>query len=670
MNPLRVIFMGLCALVLILNISVCQAKVPESFVKSHSQKVEDKVDPLIESRFKQLQTQTPDTSRTSFSHGFISISSEGLVWRDRGGVETLLASNEGLQEGYRISGFLISPDSKKVAFYTTFNGQDLKFWNIVTLNKSPATLLKTPIENRMEGFSWNKNSDGLYYSFFHPKEAVKKNEKPILEVRYREISSGKDTVVFSPGLAENFGIADIDGGQTLVAYRLLVSNSGIKTTFSLYKGERDEQGGYNWQEIYPRNKHVAVFLGVYKNQPIVLTSGEGDTYGISAIDLQTAEVNTLVPSDSQKVLHIAELVDDKLILQYHSIPEQNVSLKIVQLKTGQSTTIDLSSLGLSSFGTMTKFNFGPGSRRALSVFSDVKTGKHVLALDLVNDQLKRLPNKESLDFDASQMQQELFQFSAENGKWITGRVYTRKGVKPQFVFIRYYGWISIKNSPEPREVQMALELGGAYVTVDLPGGGERGAQWFLDGSSQRLEMIKNISETSTYFQEQFSVGSEKIVAMGRSWGGLTSLILAAKHGNNFGVVIPVVPVIDLKSIFEEGWFGRIAHSDLAPQVDAEGNYILGPQFDAYVESINPVHHITEIPEGTHLQLFTNGLDDRVDQGGDQEAEFAHALEKQVGEDSFYYHRSIKGNHGNRYYQVLIFSLLADHFDLNYEVMKK
>ena len=136
------------------------------------------------------------------------------------------------------------------------------------------------------------------------------------------------------------------------------------------------------------------------------------------------------------------------------------------------------------------------------------------------------------------------------------------------------------------------------------------------------------------------------------------------------MIIPVVPVIDLKAIFEEGWFGRIAHSDLAPPIDEKGNYILGANFDNYVESINPINHISEIPPRTNLYLFTNGLDDRVDQGGDQEAEFAHALKNQVGEDSFYYHRSIKGNHGNRYYQVLIFSLLANHFDLEYQVIKK
>ena len=57
---------------------------------------------------------------------------------------------------------------------------------------------------------------------------------------------------------------------------------------------------------------------------------------------------------------------------------------------------------------------------------------------------------------------------------------------------------------------MALELGGAYLTVDLPGGGEKGADWFIDGSRNRLKMVDMISEASTYIQSTWVLGVRRL----------------------------------------------------------------------------------------------------------------------------------------------------------------
>ena len=646
-----------------------QPAIDENYVKDHSQAVEAKVDPLIEQRFAELVTTPANTSKKQFALGQIYTTGEGLVWKDRGGLETILVANADQEEGYGLSQYVVSPDGKKVAYAITYQGQDLKFWNAVKINKNPTPLLETPVENRMQGFSWSKNSDGLYYSYWHDKEDVKKGIRPILEVRHRDLITGSDQMVFSPGLAENFEIADIDGGQTLVAYRILNPDYGIKTTFSMYKGTRQDNGTYVWERAYPRNQHVAVFLGIYAGKVYLQTSAEGDTYGVSAIDVKTNSVETVVPARSDRVLHQAELASGNLILEYHSILDQTVTLQIWDLATRSTRLWNLSEFGFQPFGTLTRFKFAPGATVSRATFSDVFKGNHTLEMNLSQQSLTLIPNDSDLNFDASQVEHRLVQFEAEDGTVLSGRLYTRNGEVPSFVFMRYYGWISIKNSPEQREIQMALELGGAYFSAHLPGGGERGKDWFIDGSRNRLKMIGYINEASSFLQNHFEFGPEKIVAMGRSWGGLTSLVLAAKHGDNFGIINPVVPVIDLEDMFENGWFGRIAHSDLAPLIDENGDYIFDEAFNDYVKSISPVRVVNEISQGTRVHLFTNGLDDRVDQGGQQEAEFAWSVEQSAGSDNFHYHRSIKGNHSNRYYQVLMMSLIADHYDLEYRPLR-
>lgn len=640
--------------------------VPEDFVKESSARVESKIDALIQKRFGELVNQIPDASKQNFLHGNVYLGKQGLVWQRKDNQEVVLVKNQDFEEGHTLAGFLMSPDSTKVAYYTSYQGQDLRHWNVVPLKEGASPVLDQPILNRMDGFSWSQKSDGFYYSYFYEKEDVKNGSKPILDVRYRDLKTQEDKVVFNPGLAENFQIADLDGGRHLIAYRLLNPSLGIKTTFSMSLGSLDSNGNYQWESIYPRNQYVGVFLGLYNKKAVLLTSGEGDHYGVSAVDvLKGGQVTSLVSARKNQVLHTADLVDQNLVLQYHTLIEQNVRVEIHSLKDGRVTQFKIEDFGLTPFGNLSRFQFGPGGKVARAVYSDVFSGDHVLEMNLEEKSLKVLENPQELDFNSKKVQEELIRFRSKNGAEITGRLYTRVGEAPSFVFLRYYGWISIKNSPEPREVQMALELGGAYLTVDLPGGGEKGADWFIDGSRNRLKMVDMISEASTYIQKHLGLGREEVVAMGRSWGGLTSLVLAAKHGDNFGLINTVVPVLDIRDLFENSWFGRISHSDFAPLIDSNGDYLLDQEFYERIDRINPVHLIEEIPPGLDLNLFTSGLDDRVDQGGQLEAQFAFDLYNRLGINQFGYHRSIKGSHSGRFYQVLMFSLIKDRYRLEY-----
>jgi prolyl oligopeptidase PreP (S9A serine peptidase family) len=266
-------------------------------------------------------------------------------------------------------------------------------------------------------------------------------------------------------------------------------------------------GTYQFEKNYPRNKYVAVYLGQIGNKLYLLSAEAGDTYGVVAVDVFKNTREVIVPAQPGKVLHTAEVAGEQLVLQYHTIPEQNVSLVITDSEGRKLRSYAMADFGLTPFGNLSRFLVAPGGRKARAVFSDVRTGNHVLELDLFRKSVEKLNNIKDLDFDSQQMQVDLVQFTATDGTELSGRLYTRKGGQPKFAFIRYYGFISIKNSPEVKEVQMALELGGAYLTLDLPGGGERGETWFQEGSRHRLRTISYISEASDYLQERLAMGS-------------------------------------------------------------------------------------------------------------------------------------------------------------------
>ncbi len=638
---------------------------PEDFIKNSSASVEAKVNELVKSRYAELVNKTPPRS-ISFSQGEIYIADKKLNWRDIEGKVTVLVDGSTLELGYSIDGFVISPDNLKVAYYISYRGQDLWKWNVVAISTNPQIWLNDPAQTRMQNFDWNTSSSGFYYSYFHSKEDVAAGKQPITEVRYRDVF-GQDVLVFDHGLAENFGLYDIDGGHTLAAYRLLNPGVGIKTTFSLYKGVKQQDGTYLWEVAYPRNQFVGIALGVYDQKVFALTSQFGDTYGVVAVDIKNNNrVMEIVPARPNQVLHTATLAGNQLVLQYHSIPEQNVSLVIRSLSDQSEKTISMSGLGLTSYGDLERFKFAPGATTSTAAYADVFLGNQELKLDLAAGNVEVLPNLATMNFDSQQMEQRLISFTASDGREITGRLYTRKDNEPKFVYIRHYGWISIKNSPEVREVLMAIDLGGAYFTVDLPGGGERGATWYRDGASNRLQSMKYIAEASEHLQNLLLVGPEKIVLMGRSWGGLTSLLMASYFPQHFGMINSVVPIIDVRDMFANGWFGRIAHSDLDPKIDRHGNYVLDGEFNNYVSRLNPAEQIDQIPSSVRLNLFTSGLDDRVDGDSSIESNYAYTLSQKLGDERFDYHRIVEGNHAARYYQILIFSLIAEQYGIDYQ----
>ena len=68
-------------------------------------------------------------------------------------------------------------------------------------------------------------------------------------------------------------------------------------------------------------------------------------------------------------------------------------------------------------------------------------------------------------------------------------------------------------------------------------------------------------------------------------------------------------------------------------------------------------------------MFNNALDDRIDQTLVTEVEFAQTVESQIGAERFHYHRNTDGNHGTRFYQPLMMSLIAAEYGLTYRPLR-
>jgi hypothetical protein len=490
---------------------------------------------------------------------------------------------------------------------------------------------------RMDGFSWGKKSDRVYYSHWHSKADVKNGKAPIVEVRSRSLATGQDTLILDHSLPENFEIYDVDGGKTLVAHRILGAAVGIKVVFTGFIGRWNESiNAYDWEMLPVRSENISAYLGVIGKgngaQMVLATDKVGSNYGLVTMPLkklkagEVRQMKTLLAADRKLVLHMPQMVNGHLILQYNNPATMEIVFRIYDIQNMQlKSQFKMSDFGLDKIGVATLWNIQGSANRASFNFFSVSTGAVTLEYNFSSHAASRLPNAAELNLDLSDVRSVVTQIRSSDGTMIPAHILypvdkSGRAVKPRFVFVRTYGAISVINRAEAKEAQMVLDMGGAYIAASVRGGGEKGAQWFYAGAKDKLKTIADIAAVSDFARTGFApwkrmkLTKNEMVALGRSWGGLHSLLLAFYHPDSYAMIHSIVPVVNLEDFLYNGWFGRVASSDLAPEVDTKnGDLILENAFWKRVETMDPWIQAKRYNGATKLFIGVSQYDDRVDQ---------------------------------------------------------
>lgn len=89
----------------------------------------------------------------------------------------------------------------------------------------------------------------------------------------------------------------------------------------------------------------------------------------------------------------------------------------------------------------------------------------------------------------------------------------------------------------------------------IRGGGEKGASWQLDGTLNREKTFQDLVCASRWIKKNLSVEGKRVVAVGRSFGGLTTAVHYVHHQKEFDLISSIVPVTDWVSHFNgSGWW--------------------------------------------------------------------------------------------------------------------
>lgn len=246
---------------------------------------------------------------------------------------------------------------------------------------------------------------------------------------------------------------------------------------------------------------------------------------------------------------------------------------------------------------------------------------------------KRSPTR----FDASDLVVEQFQTTSQDGVKVPYFVIRKKsipydGSNPTLLY--GYGGFQISLTPSYSGIRgkLWLEQGGIYVLANIRGGGEFGPKWHQAGLKTNRQVIYNdmIAVAESLIDKKIT-SPRHLGIMGGSNGGLLMGVMYNQRPDLWNAVVCQVPLLDMlryhKLLAGASWVGEYG----SPEI---------PEERAFLETISPLHNVTEKGEYPPIFFVTSTKDDRVHPA--HARKMAYVLE-QYGH-RFEYYENIDGGH--------------------------
>lgn len=201
-------------------------------------------------------------------------------------------------------------------------------------------------------------------------------------------------------------------------------------------------------------------------------------------------------------------------------------------------------------------------------------------------------------------------FDSKDGKaripmFITRRRDVQPGNNDIPVYLYGYGGFNISLPPGFSANRLFwLENGGAYVQVNLRGGGEYGQAWHEAGTKmEKQNVFDDFIGAAEWLNKNGYTRPELTAIEGGSNGGLLVGAVTNQRPELFGVAIPRVGVMDMLRyhLFTIGW--NWAH-DYGTADDS-------PEMADYLRAYSPLHSIREGVDYPAVLVTTADHDDRV-----------------------------------------------------------
>ncbi len=353
-------------------------------------------------------------------------------------------------------------------------------------------------------------------------------------------------------------------------------------------------------------------LGVSAQLRSFFIGNEGDTFyfrtdldapmgRVISVDLNAPERENWreVVEETSDSLRAVSLVGGMFVATY--VHDAYSRVKVYSMDGGYVRDVELPGLG-----NVMGFDGEHGDPETFYMFMSHLDPGAVYRYDVETDETTVF-RRPKLRYDPGDYTTEQVFYASKDGTRVPMFVSYRKGLERDGrnpAYLTGYGGFNIPSMPRFSVRNLLwMEMGGVYAQANLRGGGEYGKEWHEAGTKLRKQNVfDDFIAAAEWLIENRYTDTPHLAISGRSNGGLLAGACLVQRPDLFGVVLPIVGVLDMLR-FEKFTVGRGWVSDYG-SVD-------NPDEFKVLLAYSPYHNTVPGSEYPPTLITTGDHDDRV-----------------------------------------------------------
>jgi prolyl oligopeptidase len=486
-----------------------------------------------------------------------------MVTDDLDSPGTVLLDPNGMRDDATVAlaGFEVSPDGKWMAYSVSDGGTDWNTWRVMDVDRReqvPDSIGNT----KFTGVSWSADSQGFYYSRYPVDEAGQRNDHAQVAVFYHQLGDAaeKDRLVYqiSDHPTRNPYAEVSDDGRYLVFH----IQDGFSSNGISYRSLTDDDGKVirlldDWDALYS-------FLGNSGDTFYFFTTRDAPLGRVVAINLSDPAPGQWreVIAEGSETLEAVSFVGGHFVVRYLA----DVVSRVLVFDDHGRAVVELALPGL---GSVFGFEGKATEKETFFTYQDFATPPTVYRYPVGAPAGERYRGPDSV---ANYETRQVFVTSKDSTRFpmfIVGP----EDLKPTGdlpVLLYGYGGFNVSNTPAYDSIRRAwLDLGGVFVSANIRGGGEYGAQWHEAGTRlNKQNVFDDFIAAAEWLIEEGYTTPARLAIRGRSNGGLLVGAVMTQRPELFGAALPAVGVLDMLRYHTASANARAWSSDYGLSEDA------------------------------------------------------------------------------------------------------
>ena len=492
----------------------------------------------------------------------------------------------------------VSPDGELLAYAGSEAGSD---WNTIRFRRvGDGVDLPDVVEwVKFSGLAWSKDSGGIWYSTYPEHDTSGKKSLANHQLRHHRLGTtqAQDLLVHArPDQPEwGFGATTSDDHELLVVSQTQGTEQKNRVFLQALGGALDAP----LEPLFDAFDAEYEFLGKRGQRLWFKTDKDAPRGRIVAIDLGARERLIEIVPEGRDTLESALLAGNRLVVS-RMVDAANA----VQVHELDGATVG--SIVLPGLGSVGGVWGDLDCPRLYYTWSGFTSPGEVHKVDMASLASKAW-RKPELTFDPALYDTEQHRVKSKDGTEVPLFLVRRKGAPMSAdtpVLLYGYGGFNIPIKPAFSPAIMGwLEMGGAYASANLRGGGEYGRDWHQAGTKERKQNVfDDFIACAEWLISTGRTSPRKLAIHGRSNGGLLVGACMAQRPDLFGAALPGVGVLDMLRYhrFTIGWAWA---SDYGRSDDA--------QAFPYLLKYSPLHNLRQGVAYPATLITTGDHDDRV-----------------------------------------------------------